>query len=74
MKSLANLPEPVSYTSNGDELLPLHIHIPQSQPDRPAVGIDTQNVATASTMLGVHYSLVGNLATHIDNMVQKDLE
>jgi hypothetical protein len=72
MKLLANLLEPVSYISDGGELLSLHIHI--LQPEGMAVGIVTHDVATASKILGVHFSPACNLATHIKYMVQKGLE
>jgi hypothetical protein len=72
LKSMLNLPPPVTYINWGDILLPLHITFPQ--PDGPAVGVATHDVVTASKMLGVHFSLAGKSATHIEHMVQKGLD
>ena len=58
---------PAMYINEGDILLLLHITIPQ--PDGPVVGIATYDVVPASKMLGVHFSLAGNSASHIKHMV-----
>ncbi len=72
MKRLHDLPEPSSYVTDGKRLLPLHIHVPQ--PNRPSVPIVTNNVATASKMLGTFWSPAGNSVTHVEHMVQKGLD
>ncbi len=53
-------------------MLSSHITIPQ--PTGPNLPIITHEVTTASKMLGVHFSLAGNSATHVENMVQKGLD
>jgi hypothetical protein len=69
---MLDLPPPAMYINEGDILLLSHITFPQ--PDGPAVGIATHDVATASKMLGVHFSPAGNSATHVKHMVQKGLD
>ena len=72
MKSLDDLPSPSKYILEGGILLPSHISIPQPVgPDAPIV---THDVATASKMLGVHFSPAGNSSTHVEHMVQKGLD
>ncbi len=71
MKSVLNLPAPQCYISEGDEMLPSHIAIPQ--PVGPYLSKVTHDVTRATTMLGVHFSLARNLATHVEHMVQKGL-
>ena len=51
---------------------PSHIRIPQ--PEGPDALIVTHEVTTASKLLGVHFSRVGNSLTHVDHMVQKGLD
>jgi hypothetical protein len=53
-------------------MLPSHITIPQ--PTGPDLPIITHKVTTASKMLGVHFSLARNSATHVEHMVQKGLD
>ncbi len=72
MKSLHDLSAPVQYISEGGELFPSHISIPQ--PVGPDAPIIMHNIATASKMLGVHFSLAGNSITHMEHMVQKGLD
>jgi hypothetical protein len=72
LKSVLDLPPPVTYINEGVILFLLHITIPQ--PDGPAVGIATHDVSTASKMLVVHFSPAGNSATHVKHVVQKGLD
>ena len=72
MKSLRDLPEPLSYITDGDRLLPSHIQVPQ--PEGPPVPIVTYDVTTSSKMLGTHWSPAGTSATHVEHMVQKGLD
>ncbi len=72
LKSLAELPAPTSYITDGDILRPSHVSIPQ--PLGPPVPIVTHDVTTASKMLRVHFSPSGNSAVHVDHMVQKGLD
>ncbi len=58
-------------TDNG-RAYPSHICIPQ--PDGPNAPIKTHDVSIASKMLGAHFSLAGNLGTHVNRMVQKGLD
>ncbi len=70
MKSLLDLPAPC-YISEGDEMLLPHITIPQLV--GPDLSIVTQDVIMATKILGIHFSPAGNLATHVEHMVQKGL-
>ncbi len=64
LKSLHDLPEPLSWIVDDGRILPSYITIPQPQgPDVPKV---THNVLTASKMLGVHFPPSGQSTTHID--------
>jgi hypothetical protein len=72
MKSPGDLPVPQCYIPKGDEMLPSHVTIPQ--PTGSDLPIITHEVTTASKMLGVHFSLAGNSATHVENMIQKGLD
>ena len=72
LMSLDDLPTPATYVMDGDQLYPSHISIPQ--PEGPDAPITTHEVATASKMLGVHFSPAGNSAVHVGHMVQKELD
>jgi hypothetical protein len=72
MKSLQDLPAPWCYIAKGENMLPLHITIPQ--PVGPAVSIITHDVTSASKMLVIYFSPEGNSTTHVEHMVQKGLE
>jgi hypothetical protein len=67
--SLRDLPTATIHIAEGNEAYPSHIKIPQ--PDGPDTPIITHEVATASKMLGDHFSPAGNPSTHVDHMVQK---
>ncbi len=54
MKPLQDLPAPQCYIAEGENMLLLHITIPQ--PVSPAISIITHDVTTASKMLGVFFS------------------
>ena len=72
MMSISDLPAPTAFVTNGNEIYPSHISIPQ--PDGSKALIITYDVTTASKMLGVHFSPAGNSHTHISHMVQKGLD
>ncbi len=71
LMSLRNLPAATTHITEGNMVYPSHIRIPQ--PEGPDALIVTHEVTTASKMLGVHFSPVGNSLTHVDHMVQKGL-
>ncbi len=71
MKSLQDLPEPTRLIEHKGQLLPSHISIPQ--PDGTKAYIVTHDVATASKVLGVHFTPEGNSTAHVESCVQKGL-
>ena len=58
MKSLQDLSKPTRLIDHEGKLLPSHISIPQ--PDGTKAYIVTHDVATASKVLGVHFTPAGN--------------
>jgi hypothetical protein len=72
LKSLQDLPAPWRYITEGEQLFPSHITIPQ--PAGPDVSIVMHNVTTASKMLGIHFSPAGKSSTHVEHMVQRGLD
>jgi hypothetical protein len=72
LKSFQDLPQPLAWIVDCGRLLPSHITIPQ--PCRPDVPIVTHYVSAASKIHGVHFSPVGQSATHIDQMVQQGMD
>jgi hypothetical protein len=72
MKLLEDLPPPRAYITDKGQTYPSHICIPL--PTGPDALIKTHDVATASKMLGVHFSPASNTSTHINHMVQKGLD
>ncbi len=72
LKSLRDLPGPLSWIADDGRLLLSHITKPQ--PQGPDVPIVTHDVSTASKMLGVHFSPSGQSTTHISQMVQRGLD
>jgi hypothetical protein len=67
MKSLQDLLAPRCYIAKGENMLPLHITIPQ--PVGSAVSIITHDVTTVSKM-----PLTRNISMHVKHMVQRGLE
>jgi hypothetical protein len=67
MKSLEDLPAPRAYITDKGRTYPTHICI--LQPTGPDASIKTYDFASASKILGVHFSPAGNSSTHIDHMV-----
>jgi hypothetical protein len=72
LKCLCDLPESSSYITDGERLLPSHIHVPQL--DGPSLSKVTHDVTTASKMLGTHWSPAGNSVMHVEHMAQKVLD
>jgi hypothetical protein len=72
LMSLCNLPTATTHITEGNEVYPSHIRIPQ--PEGPDALIVTHEATTASKMLGVHFSPARNFSTHVDHMVQKGLD
>ena len=72
IKSLQDLPEPTRLVDHEGQLLPSHISIPQ--PDGTKAYIVTHDVATASKVLGVHFTPAGNSTAHVESCVQKGLD
>jgi hypothetical protein len=72
LKTLQELPPPRVYVTDNGQTYQSHNCIPQ--PDGLNAPIETHDVSVASKMLGVHFSLVENLGTHVDHMVCKGLD
>jgi hypothetical protein len=72
LKSLRDLPKPLSWITDNGRLLPSHITI--LQPQGPDVPVVTHDVSTASKKLGVHFSPSGQSTIHINQMVQRGLD
>ncbi len=53
MKSLQEFPTPWCYIAKGENMLLLHINIPQ--PVGPTISIIAHDVTTASKMLGINF-------------------